>query len=673
MKNYVSRIYAHTVIGARMALQHKKVKIKNQIFLLSFLPLLFSSQLISQAKQPVEQTNGLSKSTSQFDSSESPEKSPEREITVGLNYDFPPYEFINASGKPDGYDIDFVNAVAEVMNLKITYIAKPFHDLRRMLASGKIDALAGMLYSKEREEQHSFSSSFLTVHYSIFTRNDSANIKSFDDLRDKQVIVEQGSLMHDFMKTGKYRVNLILVNTEPDALRLLASGSGNAALVSHLQGLMIANEFKLKNVSPAVNSIFSTKLCFAVNKKETDLANVLNEGLAIVEKTGKAKEIYKKWFGEIAPSDFSKKEVLKYAFFAALFFLVIIGIFGFWNFSLKRKVAEKTFELTKSEENFRMLVEQASDAILVFDAKGNFVDLNSSAVEMFGYSRKELLKLNISNLFSETEFLENPLKLDLINETGSFLSEHRLKPKYTSEFIAEINSKKLNDGRYQSIVRDSTDRKLAEMEIQKSLTEKEVLLKEIHHRVKNNLQIVSSLLSLQAMKVTAKESVDALVESQNRIKAMTMIHEKLYQSKSLSHIDMSSYIINLTQQISNSYKIDKQIELKYDLQKINLSVDLAIPVGLIINELISNSLKYAYTNRNAGELMISFASPGLHEYVLIVQDDGDGLPENLDLENSKTLGLNLVTILTKQLNGTIERTNAPGAKFVIKFDERERS
>ena len=175
------------------------------------------------------------------------------------------------------------------------------------------------------------------------------------------------------------------------------------------------------------------------------------------------------------------------------------------------------------------------------------------------------------------------------------------------------------------------------------------------------------------MKVTAKESVDALIESQNRIKAMTMIHEKLYQSKSLSHIDMSSYIINLSQQISNSYKIDKQIELKYDLQKINLSVDLAIPVGLIINELISNSLKYAYTNRNAGELMISFASPGLHEYILIVQDDGDGLPENLNLENSKTLGLNLVTILTKQLNGSIERTNAPGAKFIIRFDERGRS
>ncbi|MFA4923152.1 MAG: transporter substrate-binding domain-containing protein [Ignavibacteriaceae bacterium] len=651
---------------------YNREKLNYRLFLILVFAVLFCAQLVPQEKKPSEQTTGAIKSVSLFDTSEFSGNSTERQITVGLNYDFPPYEFINAEGKPDGYTIDFVKAVAEVMNLKVTYVAKPWYEIRRMLANREIDALTGMLYSKEREERQRFSSSILTVHYSIFTRNESLGIKSLKSLKDKAVIVEQGSLMHDFMKAGKYPVKLILVNSEPEALRKLASGSGDAALVPHLQGLIIANKFKLKNVKPAVNSIFSTKLCFAVSKNDTDLANIMNEGLAIVAKTGKGKEIYEKWFGEISPDHFYTEDVFTYALFIAIFFFVTVGVFGFWNFSLKRKVDKKTFELKKSEENYRMLIEQASDAILVFDTKGNFADLNSSAVEMFGYPRNELLRLNVSNIFSAKEFLENPLRLELINTTGSFLSEHRLKHKYGNEFFAEINSKKLNDGRYQSIVRDITDRKISEIEIQKSLSEKEVLLKEIHHRVKNNLQIVSSLLSLQANKVTEKESVAALVESQNRIKSMAMIHEKLYKSKSLSMIDMSSYIINLSQQISNSYKVDKQIELKYDLQKINLNVDLAMPVGLIINELVSNAMKYAFTNKNGGELFISFSSPELQEYVLIVQDNGAGLPGSVNLENSKTLGLNLVTILTKQLNGTVEIDNTTGAKFIIKFYEPTR-
>ncbi len=661
------------MFAAHLVFRSRKTKLNYMFFISSVFVVLLSTQLFSQEKIPSEQTTGSKKSVSVFGSSEISGNSPGRQITVGLNYDFPPYEFINAEGKPDGYNIDFVKAVAEVMNLKVTYVAKPWHEIRQMLANGKIDALAGMLYSKEREEQHRFSSSILTVHYSIFTRNESPDIKSLNNLKDKTVIVEQGSLMHDFMKAENFPGKLILVNSEPDALRKLASGSGDAALVPHLQGLIIANKFKLKNVKPAVNSIFSTKLCFAVSKNDTDLANILNEGLAIIAKTGKGEEIYDKWFGEISPHHYYTEEILTYAFFLAVFLVGTVGAFGFWNFSLKRKVEKKTFELMKSEENYRMLIEQASDAILVFDANGNFADLNSSAVTMFGYPQKELLKMNLRNIFSEKDYLENPLQLELINETTPFLSEHRLTRKGGNGFFAEINSKKLNDGRYQSIVRDITDRKIAEMEIQNSLSEKEVLLKEIHHRVKNNLQIVSSLLSLQANKLTEKESVAALVESKNRIKSMTMIHEKLYQSKSLSLIDMSSYIINLSKQISNSYKIDKQIELKYDLQKINLNVDLAMPIGLIINELVSNSLKYAFTNKNCGELFISFSSPEPQKYVLIVQDNGVGLPANVNLDNSKTLGLNLVTILTKQLNGTVEIDNTAGAKYIIKFLERERS
>jgi|GEM_PF-667007 len=646
-------------------------KWKTKIFFITIFLSLFALSAAPQKRMNAEQTNEIESSSSVRDSADFSSLFPDRNIVVGLNDDFPPYEFINEKGNPDGYDVDFIKAVAGRMNLKVTFVSKPWNELRQMLIHGKIDALAGMLYSAEREKLHRFSSSILTVHYSIFTRSETSGITSLNSLQDKTIIVEQGSLMHDFMKSGNYHVNLVFVNSEPKALRRLASGVGDAALVSHLQGLLIAEQFNLTNVKPAVNSIFSTKLCVAVNKSNSELAATINEGLAILAKTGQSKDIYEKWFGQITPEDKIAKLVLRYAFAVAAAALLTIGGFGFWNYSLKKKVAEKTAELIKSEENNRMLIEQASDTILVFDADEKLIDVNASAVSMFGFSHEQLLRMKLKNIFSEEEYHNNPLQLEVINEKVPHLSQHLLMHKGVHEFYAEINSKKLNDGRYQSIVRNINERKLAEIEIQNSLREKEVLLKEIHHRVKNNLQIVISLLSLQAKKVTEKEALAALLESQNRIKSMTMIHEKLYQSKSLSLIDMNLYIINLAQQILNSYKTDKQVELKFDLQKINLSFDFAMPVGLIINELVSNALKYAYQTKDSGELLISFSSPETKEYMLVVQDNGVGLPAGISPENPNSLGLKLVTILAKQLNGTVEIFNAVGAKFVVKFNERE--
>lgn len=218
---------------------------------------------------------------------------------------------------------------------------------------------------------------------------------------------------------------------------------------------------------------------------------------------------------------------------------------------------------------------------------------------------------------------------------------------------------------------DITERKHAEERLKASLREKEVLLKEIHHRVKNNLQVISSLLKLQAGYIKDKQTLEILQESQNRVRAMALIHEKLYQSKDLAKTDFAEYVRNLTRNIIRSYGNPHNIQLKIDVAEIRLSIDAAIPCGLIINELVSNSLKYAFPSNmpieQTCEIYINLHTTSPENYVLTITDNGVGLPEHIDFRNTPSLGLQLVCTLTEQLQGTIDLDRHNGTQFQLTF------
>ena len=217
----------------------------------------------------------------------------------------------------------------------------------------------------------------------------------------------------------------------------------------------------------------------------------------------------------------------------------------------------------------------------------------------------------------------------------------------------------------------SIDKKRAEEQIKKNLKEKEVLLQEIHHRVKNNMQVISSLLRLQSRYITDGKALEFFKNSQNRVRSMVLIHESLYQSKDLAHIDFAEYVKKLTTQLLSSLAIYKSlIKLKINVKDIKMDINLAIPCGLIINELVSNSLKYAFPEGRKGELSISFTYEN-QTYILYVKDNGIGISEKINLKEPKTLGLQLVNSLTKQLHGTLELEKVKGTCFKITFKKTE--
>ena len=207
-------------------------------------------------------------------------------------------------------------------------------------------------------------------------------------------------------------------------------------------------------------------------------------------------------------------------------------------------------------------------------------------------------------------------------------------------------------------------------EVKKSLREKDVLLQEVHHRVKNNLQIMSSLVKLQSHHIKDEKTLEILRESESRIRSMAIVHTKLYNTKDYEKIDFGDYVRSLTESFYTTYGMRlNRISLDIDIRNIILNIDTAIPCGLIINELVSNSIKYAFSENTEGHINISMISNNDGSYTLIVKDNGRGLPTGFDVNTSKTLGIELVTLLTNQLNGKLEIHSNGGAEFKIVFEE----
>ena len=219
-----------------------------------------------------------------------------------------------------------------------------------------------------------------------------------------------------------------------------------------------------------------------------------------------------------------------------------------------------------------------------------------------------------------------------------------------------------------SAIVDISDRKQKEERIQLALKEKDVLLGEVHHRVKNNLQIVHSLLDLQSSRITDRTALAMLRDSQNRIRSMGLIHQTLYQSKDFAKVDFSRFLDSLVPTLVGSYGVNPdRITLSVEAEQVLFPINAAIPCGLVVNELISNALKHAFPGGRSGEIRVRLFSEPDGVTVLSVADDGVGIPEGVDLGRTSTLGLQLVTLLADQLGGKIAMRRSDPTEFVLSF------
>jgi PAS domain S-box-containing protein len=334
--------------------------------------------------------------------------------------------------------------------------------------------------------------------------------------------------------------------------------------------------------------------------------------------------------------------------------------------------------LLESEQNYTNLVRGLKDhAVFLLNSEGEILVWNPGAELITGFTTAEVLGEQVTHLFgSQSPGLELGQALDQVRIKGTYHTEGWTRRKNEQPFWAETSLSKLVDAKgnmmgVSVIIRDATDRRNSEEAMKASLLEKEVLLKEIHHRVKNNLQVISSLLRLQSETVKDKETAALFVDSQERVRAMALVHEYLYKSSDLARINFPAYVASLVRNLYRTFGLTASENVPIAaIDDVSLSLDMAVPCGLLLTELISNAAKHAYLDKK-GPIDITFRNLSKRHFELRVADKGVGFPANFDWLKSDSLGLRLVRLLTEQLQGQIRVENKQGVEFVVTFNDTE--
>lgn len=330
--------------------------------------------------------------------------------------------------------------------------------------------------------------------------------------------------------------------------------------------------------------------------------------------------------------------------------------------------------LHESEKKYKNLANLLPQMVVELNKNCEFTFANRAVFKLTGYTRGDIDGLKPYQLvIPEDQLRVKENILQIMNGEELEGIEYTAQRKDGSKFpIVVYCSKIIIDNKLvgiRAIILDYTELKEAKDKVQRSLEEKEILLKEIHHRVKNNLMVISSLLDLQSNYIKDKSSRDMFLESQSRAKSMALIHERMYESTDLKRIDFGDYIRTLCMEIYRSLvHHPEKIKLQMDLQPVKVDINTAIPCGLILNELVSNAMKHAFPNDLEGELNIKFYSKDEH-LILSVKDNGIGFPQDIDFKNTKSLGLNIVNSLVGQIDGEIEMIRDDGTEFNITFPE----
>ncbi len=323
-------------------------------------------------------------------------------LLIRGDWNFPPYEFIE-DGRPTGFNVELMQAVADVMGLEITIELGPWAQVRRELESRRIQALTGMFYSREREMLVDFTSPHIVVSHAIFVREDSG-INGLEDLKGKEIIVQEGDIMHDYAKKNLSSSRIAAVEDPLQALHLLASGRHDCALIGKLQGLYLARKAGIQGLKAVGEPMLPREYCFAVRDGDAQLQALLNEGLGIVRTSGRYKQIYHKWFGALDDQK-SLKEALKALAWVFVPLLLLLGLAILWSWSLRRTVRIRTRDLSRelaerqkaqdalrtSEARFKTIFSSAAVGIGLVDSRGIFLQVNAALSVLLGRPPEELI------------------------------------------------------------------------------------------------------------------------------------------------------------------------------------------------------------------------------------------------------------------------------------------
>jgi len=343
----------------------------------------------------------------------------DKTLIIRGDYDYPPFEYLNDAGEPEGFNVDIFRAVAKIMGLRYQISLDTWETVRNEIENRQADVLLGMYKSDERDKQVDFSIPHFISTYALFVRTDS-EISSPNDIYGKKTGVQKDDIGYDYLLENAITDAIYTRPTIHEVLEELERGTIECALISRLQGLIIIKDEGLRNIKPVGNPVIQRNYCFAVPEGETGLLSVLNEGLTILKNSGQYDEIYNRWFGVYESTDLSW--IVWTVFLLILLFSAFLAVILLWNWSLKKKVQERTAELEKSREDYRITLNSIGDAVISTDLNGQVSEMNPMAIMLTDFSPDQSERYDIGEIFNIIDLNKNePVKSPIqeVKKTGN--------------------------------------------------------------------------------------------------------------------------------------------------------------------------------------------------------------------------------------------------------------
>ncbi|HJP17019.1 MAG TPA: transporter substrate-binding domain-containing protein [Nitrospinota bacterium] len=680
----------------------QEMKSSKNLFLFLFWTILFLFILpgLAHSEKGLEKNTLTSKEREWLDKNDG-------NIVLAPESNYPPFIFVDKKDGMKGISVDYIKLIEQKLGFKFQ-IASSYQlavNLQKA-QEGTVDVLTSLKKTPVRSEYLLFTKSYIEIPAVIVVRKEEKSSLALEKMNGMKIAVGDGYGVHTYIQNEFKNLDLLPVPDDLIGLRMLSFGEVDAVVLDVATASYFIEKEGIGNLRVAGNAEYIYNLSMASRKDLPILHRILEKGLAQITEEEK-RAIFSKWIRLESVSFMDNK---KFWYWVLTAISVIVFIFSFiivWNRALKSQVKQRTEELNKELAERRRVEESLKKAHDELDerVKDRTVEL-AKANEKIQLEHSKLMGIlnsmedgvYIANKNYDIEYINSVIEREFgaINKRKCFEYFHDRTEKcpwcknkevfagktVNWEWYSFKNQKTydLFDTPYRNsdgsiskleIFHDITGRKKADDLIQSALKEKEVLLREIHHRVKNNMQVISSLLNLQSKYVKNKENIEMFKESQNRIKSMSLVHEKLYESKDMASVNFKDYIQNLTNDMFRIYNVDiNKVTLQTSIEVINLGIDTAIPCGLVINELLSNCFKHAFPKGKKGKIDVIMQSVNMDEYELIVSDNGVSVPDKLNVGNSKTFGLKLITDLVEnQLEGTLDLNRDNGTEFRIRFKE----
>jgi len=592
----------------------------------------------------------------------------------------PPLFYRNKkTGEAAGFAVDVTNEVSRRAGFSVSYkFGANWDNIREGIQRGDADMGPGLSISADRQKYYSFSEPFDTFLISFFTRAGSGKAEMKPGAT---VGVLHGSVAYERLFRRPAMRLVLYDNFETGLFDLLAGKIDAFAGPTPVLWRLAMDAHVEDKIVVAGSPIAEIKRAFGVKKGRTELVARLNRGLEGFIGSPEYQKIYAKWYGKSRPFfTLTRQNVV-----TVIVLSLLVVAMTFWRHQsllgatrrLRHEIEERKRveeDLVKRERQLNESQKAAKIGSWSWDMVTSKLDWSEEAYRRFDKDPETFIptvEYFVDRIHpDDKEAVQRSIQVTLENDEPYHI-QPRTRNESGREWILEafgiverdVNGKPLM---FSGTVQDITERRQAEDLILRSLKEKEVLLKEIHHRVKNNMQVISSLLNLQA-KGFADTAVRAVFEeARNRVNSMALIHQKLYQSQDLAHINFNEYLKNLVAGIAETYKL-RNVVLSVDNEPVAIDVNVGIPCGLIVNELVSNCLKHAFPDGRKGTITVGIKRSSEGNAVLSVADNGIGFPANVDFRSTSSLGLQLVNVLTAQIRGTIKLSQAEGTKFSITF------